>query len=223
MISSSFYGGMRLSWSSRPGMKASACRSRSDGVGGRSPARTPPPCPRSPIPLRSCSIPAHRMTSCGQCGTCCSTRICETAWNGSATERASLFTWERTAPSTLDIYYEVRVGEPRRGRGGRMPPYAMTNPPVLLLAAFCRQPAEPRLVRTPAEAKAGRVEPKPKSKPFASHVNWPSGLSLGEGDLILRSLIAEGWSFTIRSGCRYSGFAVPEAARNRRHPGPLLA
>jgi len=96
----------------------------------------------------------------------------------------------------------------------------MTKPAVLFIAFCCLVSAQNKPVTTtaralpPAEAKAAPAEAKAKSETLHFTVNWPSGLSLGEGDLI-SSLTDEGWSFSFKVDAAVPAFAVTESAKSK--------
>jgi len=73
----------------------------------------------------------------------------------------------------------------------------------------------------PAPAVAARVAPappppekKPRNETLQFNVNWPSGLSLGEGQLTA-SQTPEGWSFSMKVDASIPAFRITEAARSR--------
>jgi hypothetical protein len=69
-----------------------------------------------------------------------------------------------------------------------------------------------------APAKAAAADP-PKPKPTKSEtlhftVNWPSGLSLGEG--VLTAVLQDGeWSFSMKADAAVPGFAISEGGKSR--------
>jgi hypothetical protein len=60
----------------------------------------------------------------------------------------------------------------------------------------------------PAEA------PKPKNETLRFNVNWPSGLSLGEGQ-ITSTQTANGWSFIMKVEAAIPAFTIAEAADSK--------
>jgi hypothetical protein len=75
---------------------------------------------------------------------------------------------------------------------------------VLLLIAMVARVAS---ADTPAQ-------PKPKSETLNFEVNWPSGLSLGEGQLIATQT-AGGWNFSFKVEAAIPAFRVAEEAQSR--------
>lgn len=64
------------------------------------------------------------------------------------------------------------------------------------------------------EPEAPAAESKTKSETLRFEVNWPSGLSLGEGELV-SSATADGWSFSMKLYAAIPAFAVSESARSK--------
>src|SRR4051812_6716682 len=61
---------------------------------------------------------------------------------------------------------------------------------------------------------APAVQPQSKSETLHFNVNWPSGLSLGEGEMT-SNLGADGWSLSYHLDAGVPGFAVNESAHSK--------
>jgi hypothetical protein len=91
---------------------------------------------------------------------------------------------------------------------------------LLLLAAgiaINAQTAAP--VKPPVDAKIAAPEvkaeaQKPRQETLHFNVNWPSGLSLGEGSLT-SSQTANGWSFSMNVEAAIPAFTIAEAAHSK--------
>jgi hypothetical protein len=75
-------------------------------------------------------------------------------------------------------------------------------------------------VKAPVDAKIAAPEgkapeaPKPRQETLHFNVNWPSGLSLGEGSLT-SSQTASGWTFSMKVEAAIPAFTISEAARSK--------
>ena len=138
--------------------------------------------------------------------------------------RASLFTWERTAQKTLELYHEVAGA--KSPESANHPEYScfplMKTFGLLFLAVGLFAQSHPVAPKKPAAAaeiaKASQV-PAPEAKAKKSetlhyNVNWPSGLSLGEADLT-HSVGESGVNSTFRMDASVPGFAISENVSSR--------
>ncbi|MBC8166951.1 MAG: DUF3108 domain-containing protein, partial [Bryobacteraceae bacterium] len=80
-------------------------------------------------------------------------------------------------------------------------------------------PAKPKVTQTEARINTPTLalpapEPKAKSETLHFNVNWPSGLSLGEGELT-STQTAQGWSFSFNVYAGIPGFGIVETARSK--------
>lgn len=83
-----------------------------------------------------------------------------------------------------------------------------------------KPPVRPAATAPVTEAKVFVPETKPSEAPKAKsetlrfNVNWPSGLSLGEGQ-ITSSQTADGWSFSMKVEAAIPAFTIAEAANSK--------
>ena len=135
-------------------------------------------------------------------------------------QRASLFTWERTAQRTLEIYHEV-AGSRIRAAGDRSAAaFRCLAHEAILPLLFATAAASAEEAREAGAAAAARAKAS-KSSPSHYNVNWPSGLSLGEADLtsVFRRL---GTELLLQDGCVDSR-GSPLPSRPRAVPPPTTA
>lgn len=87
---------------------------------------------------------------------------------------------------------------------------------VLLLSAAALAAAQTKTVHAvqPASSSSGEAAPGPKGESLRYNINWPSGLSLGEGQL--SASFGDGtWSYAFNVEAAVPAFALSESVRSQ--------
>ena len=133
-------------------------------------------------------------------------------------QRAPMFSWEKTAAKTLDLYYEI-AGAGRWEVGSGVKQHVGSS---LMKYLFSRFVWFATFFATLANSGTPGSVPAFENEQLRYSINWPSGLSLGEAQLGASRQKTETDAvgrlhFTVRPGCRSSRLSRfgPLSARKR--------